>query len=150
MDITALLRNAMTVHVTTLQLLRCSGERDLGFIKESFPSLQSLSLCFDSDWALTQHIPRAEFVELPNSVRNLYIYFGSPPPEDQDFLALAMLRDHPHVRRVIFTYFQPQPTAYFLKYFPQLLFSETRKYAIMNDVELQVSALEARPHFFDL
>lgn len=150
MNITALLRNAMTVHVTTLQLLRCSGESDLGFIKESFPSLQSLSLCFDSDWAGTHYIPHADYVELPNSVRNLYFYFGSPPPEDQDSLALAMLRANPHVRRMKFTYFPPQSTAYFLILFPQLLFNETKKYAIMNDVELQVSAVEAPPHFFDL
>lgn len=141
-----LLRNAMTTEVTTLQLLRCASDSALDFVDECFPSLKSLSLCF----YLGEGIPRNS-ITLPESVRDVYFYFGTPPTQNQDPPALAMLHAHPHVCGLSFTYSQAWHSVHRTDagHPSQLSFKKTRKYATKHDVELTVSEVETPPHLLD-
>lgn len=143
-NIEDLLWDAMTTEVTALQLLRCVGDSDLDFINECFPSLQTLSLCFHSAESILRNP-----IRLPESVRNVYFHFGTSFVENQDSQALAMLRAHPHVRRLSFTYLQDRYRTD-TGHPSQLLLKETRKYATEHDVQLTVSEVQIPPHLLDL
>lgn len=138
-----LFSSVTTTHVTTLQFVPSWNAVDVGIALQSFPSVETLSLC--ADWG--EGLPGTSLV-LPASILKFHFYYrklSDMDEDDQDQIALATLKAYRHVQRMLITYsdnFDPS----------MVLFKDTAEYCASNKVEFKVTRVDEchPPHISEL
>ena len=129
-------------HVMKLMLTEYQRRADVSDVVSHFPALQSFCLCLDAYVSLPS-------ILFPASLHRLHLHFLADTPVDLDQKLVSLLRNAPHIRRLLITYETPDPGD-LERDLREPILTLTSDYCSHNAVEFTMEGLNGSPSYLDL